>query len=79
MPRLPRLEIPANPTTSYEDAVFGEGAMLPQAFGEEDDDADYDVWLFWPSTSPYFLLPEDSGDHDLHEARVATCLLRSHV
>ena len=79
MPRLPRLEIPANPTTIYEDAVLDQNAVLPEAFGEEDDDADYEVCLFWPSTSPYLLVPEESAHHDPYEVRGTLCSLCSRV
>ena len=73
---MPRLPHSTPPTTVYEDVVFNGNLTLPQAYDVEEDDAEYDVYLFWPSTSPHLLtLEEDGTEGDFSEARIATCLL----
>ena len=72
MPHLPRLELRAVPSTIYEDAILDEGAMLPQVSSEGDDDADYEVWLYWPSTSEWSSGSGIYGQDRLYEVRLTT-------
>lgn len=69
MPRFPHAGFP---TAVYEDVVFNGDLTLPQAYDEEEEDAEYDVYLFWPSTSPYHLILSDGTEGDSYEVRIAS-------
>lgn len=71
MPRMPRSILP---TSVFED--MSNVVTLPPAYEDDEDDVEYDVYLYWSSTAPHVLIPEHLAQDPLSGARATSSLRR---
>lgn len=67
MPRMLRASLP---TSAFGD--MSNDVTLPPAYEDEEDDVEYDVYLYWSSTAPHVLIPEHSAQDPLSEVRATS-------
>lgn len=67
---MPRMSRSILPTSVFED--MSNGVTLPPAYEEDEDDVEYDVYLYWSSTAPHVLIPEHLAQDPLLEVRATS-------
>ena len=74
MPRLPHSDFPA---TVYQEAVLHD--QWTPRYDLENEDDEYDVYLFWPSTKQCLLLPEHVAQDSSYEASAPSSTSLVHI